>query len=71
MAKLVIDLEDTVKEKDMVLIWNGRCYTPISKTAFLREENAKIKDLSLKLENALERVENIEKQLKYDHGEID
>lgn len=71
MAKLVIDIEDQNKEKDMVLIYNGRCYTPISKTAFLRDEIVKLNKLSKDLESVLQRIENIENQLKYDHGEIE
>lgn len=71
MAKLVIDIEDNIKEKDMVLIWNGKCYSPISKTAFLRNEIMSIRELYNKMENALERIENLEKQMKYDHGEIE
>lgn len=69
MRKMIIEIEDDSKQKNDVLIYNGSFYTTLSKDAFLRDVFIKINKLSTDLKNALERIENLEKQLRLDHGE--
>lgn len=70
MRRIIIDLnESTNLSKGDVIVYNGKNYTTISKSAFLRELIEDIYKLSLTDENLLKRIENIEKQLAYDHGE--
>ncbi len=70
MRRIIIDLnESTNLSKGDVIVYNGKNYTTISKAAFLRELIEDIYKLSVSDENILKRIENIEKQLAYDHGE--
>ena len=70
--KIMLDIDNHgVTRKDDILIYDGKIYTTISKQAFLRNEIIVINKLSSDLENALKRIENLENQLKYDHGEIE
>lgn len=69
MRKMIIEIEDDSKQKNDVLIYNGSFYTTLSKDAFLRDVFIKLNKLSEDLKNASERIENLEKQLRLDHGE--
>ena len=70
MKKLLLPFEEKtiVKEGD-IIIYNGRCYTSIPKASYLKEVLEDMYNLSSKLENALKRIENLEKQGRIDRGE--
>lgn len=70
MAKIIFNFEQrsNVKSND-VIVYNGKYYTTISKDAFLKdiiEENFELKQRIVLLEN---EVQEIQHQLKVDHGE--
>ena len=68
MTKLIIDIDDKIRHKDDVLIFNGKNYQPISKGAFLRELIIRCDYLDHCLDVALSRIDELERQLRIDHG---
>lgn len=72
MRKIIIELEEGKNlSKNDIIVYNGKNYITISKTAFLRELIEDIYKLSVDLQNASKRIEKLEKQLAYDHGEVE
>lgn len=71
MAKIILDLTIENPKLYDVVYYNGKGFATIHKTAFLKELTESVNNLSLALETLVKRIENIEKQLAYDHGEIE
>ena len=72
MKRIIITLEEGQNlSKNDLIVYNGHHYVTISKTAFLKENIEDIYKLFKEVESLSKRVSDIEKQLAYDHGEVD
>lgn len=67
---LDVDIHGRLENQD-ILIYDGKIWSTISKKGFLRDLIIAIENLKINLQEANNRIEALEKQLKLDHGEIE
>jgi len=70
--KILLDIDNHDKTiKNDILIYDGKIWSTISKDAFLRDLIVSVNNLKENLKDAFNRIENLENQLKIDHGEVE